>query len=94
MFGQSKNVLKSITIHQESLISNLAIIKTPIKADNYIKKQRNDKTTIFFVAVFWALYTHDETKVHEQEPRKMAMKSSSNYQGLTDLYNQLADSAN
>ena len=47
--GRSKNVLKSIAIDQESLISHFGINKTPLNPHNYIKKQRNIKNAFFLL---------------------------------------------
>ena len=45
MLGPSENVLKSIAIDKESLISNCGTIKTLKQTHNYIKKQRKNKTS-------------------------------------------------
>ena len=54
IFGQSKNIPKSIVIDQESLISHLGIIKTPLKILIINWKTKKPKSTFLF-AVCWAL---------------------------------------
>ena len=54
MFSRSRNVLKSNTIDQESLISHLGIIKKTLKPPElHSKTKKNRNTTIFCFCRIW-----------------------------------------
>ena len=58
--GSSKNVRKSIGIHQESRISNFGIIKNPKKTITYYKKQGKPNNR---------LHDHDPLKLIRENSR-------------------------
>ena len=45
LLAANRNRIKSIAIHQESLINNLGIVKTPNIPSNFIKIQEFQKVT-------------------------------------------------